>query len=197
MVAHSGAPVRADRLRPLNAPRPVSVHADARGWPLAVRLPGGRRPLPSRGEASGEGHAAAAAPRGGPPISPGAPFVPVVEVVDRWRIDDEWWRKEISRLYFRVVLAGGRMVTVFRDLLTGEWFLQTTATPRRGAELLDVLVPRVPAGAPAAAPREPGEASPGTGARRVRVLSGDALTLARSQGERERQAEPVRRAAAG
>jgi hypothetical protein len=27
-------------------------------------------------------------------------------VQDRWRSDDEWWRKEMSRVYFQVVLAG-------------------------------------------------------------------------------------------
>lgn len=31
--------------------------------------------------------------------------VPVLEILDRWRIDDEWWRKEISRMYFHLVLA--------------------------------------------------------------------------------------------
>jgi hypothetical protein len=77
-------------------------------------------------------------------------LVPVQEIADRWRIDDEWWRKEVSRMYFRVVLAGGRVLTVFQDLIAGDWFLQTTATPRHSAEPLDVLVPRVAVHAPAA-----------------------------------------------
>jgi hypothetical protein len=136
MVASSGATVRADRLRPLNAPRPIRVEADARGLPLAIELPKGRR---------GGAKAREKAERS---ISS---FIPVQEIADRWRIDDEWWRQEISRMYFRVVLTGGRVLTVFQNLITSDWFLQTTATPRRGAEPLDVLVPRAAARAPAPA----------------------------------------------
>ena len=111
MVTHTGAPVRADRLRPLSPPRPIRVQADERGYPLAV---GGR----------------------------GRSFIAVQEVVDRWRIDDEWWRKEISRMYFHVTLAGGRVLTIFQYLIAGNWFMQTTATRRPEAEPLVVLAPR-------------------------------------------------------
>jgi hypothetical protein len=49
----------------------------------------------------------------------------VASIQDRWRIDDEWWRDSaISRLYFAVQLHGGRMVTVYEDLLRGGWWLQ-------------------------------------------------------------------------
>jgi hypothetical protein len=37
----------------------------------------------------------------------------VVELQDRWRIDDEWWRKEISRMYWQVVLEDGQQLVVF------------------------------------------------------------------------------------
>jgi hypothetical protein len=80
----------------------------------------------------------------------------VLEIAERWRIDDEWWRKEISRMYYRVVLVGGRIVVVFQDLLSGNWFLQAAATPLHGAEPLDVLAPRVAAKAPEA-PAAPAE----------------------------------------
>src|SRR5581483_4190616 len=36
MVAYPGATVCADRLRPLNRPRPIHVEADERGSPVAV-----------------------------------------------------------------------------------------------------------------------------------------------------------------
>ena len=36
MVAHSGATVRADRLRPLNAPRLITAEVDERGRPGSV-----------------------------------------------------------------------------------------------------------------------------------------------------------------
>jgi hypothetical protein len=48
----------------------------------------------------------------------------VAAVQDRWRIDDEWWRKEVSRLYFSLLLEDGRVVTVYRDLVTGRWSQQ-------------------------------------------------------------------------
>jgi hypothetical protein len=53
----------------------------------------------------------------------------VVEgIKDRWRIDDEWWRKTISRLYFQVVLQG-RVLTLFHDLIDGGWFVQSAPLP--------------------------------------------------------------------
>ena len=93
MVTDSRATVRADRLRPLNLPRPIQVDA------------GGGSPVRVGGWA--------------------------VEILDRWRIDDEWWRPaSISRMYFRVVLDGGQVLTIFHDLIEGGWYLQTAATPR-------------------------------------------------------------------
>jgi len=48
-----------------------------------------------------------------------------IEVIcETWRIDDEWWRKPLSRRYVEVVLEGGKRVVLFEDLLTGEWFVQ-------------------------------------------------------------------------
>jgi hypothetical protein len=41
-----------------------------------------------------------------------------------WRIDDEWWRQAISREYVVVVLDDGSMLTLFRDLLDGLWYVQ-------------------------------------------------------------------------
>jgi hypothetical protein len=50
---------------------------------------------------------------------------PVNVIEDRWRIDDEWWRNEpVSRLYYRVVLAYGQRLVLYKDLLTGGWFRQ-------------------------------------------------------------------------
>lgn len=48
----------------------------------------------------------------------------IASVLDVWRIDDEWWREEISRRYFLVVLEGGISRTIYQDLVTGEWFEQ-------------------------------------------------------------------------
>ena len=71
--------------------------------------------------------------------------VAVQRIQDVWRIDDEWWRQEISRLYFQLALADGRLCTIFRDLLAAEprarWFLQTAAAAPEDAPVVRVLVP--------------------------------------------------------
>lgn len=97
MVAPSRAPLRADRLRALNVPQPVTVELDASGAPMAMRRSGGQ-----------ETNAAV-----------------VENVLESWCIDDEWWRQLISRRYFEVVLEGGGRVVLFEDRVSGEWFVQT------------------------------------------------------------------------
>jgi hypothetical protein len=49
---------------------------------------------------------------------------PVSEVTNRWRVDEEWWNRRIWREYFKLVTTTGLLVIVFRDLMTGEWYLQ-------------------------------------------------------------------------
>lgn len=52
-------------------------------------------------------------------------WINVEAVDDMWRIDDEWWRgAAISRVYYGVLLEGGHRETLFRDLMTGLWFMQ-------------------------------------------------------------------------
>ena len=92
MVTNPRTAKGADRLRPLNAPRPLRVEADDQGLPLRL---GKTRPAER-----------------------------VQAVLDRWRIDEEWWRDPISRLYFQVELEDGRALTVFHDLAEDKWFAQ-------------------------------------------------------------------------
>ena len=84
--------------RPLNAPVRIPVQVDPAGAPRAIGLPG---PLGRRRA------------------------VPVAQVAERWRIDEGWWGPNpLSRLYYRLVLADGRLVTVYRDLDDGTWWTQ-------------------------------------------------------------------------
>ena len=94
--AEGGTRNRADRLRALNAPEPVTVELDANGQPAAVR----------RSKDTGGGQS-------------------VEAILEDWRIDDEWWRQLISRRYFAVLLEGGTRVVLFENLVTHEWFMQT------------------------------------------------------------------------
>jgi hypothetical protein len=48
----------------------------------------------------------------------------VESVRETWRIDDEWWRQPISRVYHTVVLEDGRSVTLYHDRIRRGWFMQ-------------------------------------------------------------------------
>ena len=97
MVAHPRTPLRTDRLRVLNRPVRVKVKLDDRGRPKTI-------------EDDNEGG--------------GSGVRRVESIIETWRIDDEWWRRPISRECFEVVLEGGAHVVVFEDLITGNWFVQ-------------------------------------------------------------------------
>ena len=52
-------------------------------------------------------------------------WIEVESVVDRWRIDDEWWREHpVNRMYYECLVDQGLRVTVFHDLGTGTWYQQ-------------------------------------------------------------------------
>ena len=49
-------------------------------------------------------------------------WLPVAEVLDRYRTDDRWWTAEpVSRTYYELLLEDGRVVTVFHDLIRSSW----------------------------------------------------------------------------
>jgi hypothetical protein len=51
-------------------------------------------------------------------------FAEVKEILNMWRIDEEWWKKEISRLYYSLELPSGARLTVFHDLIEDRWYRQ-------------------------------------------------------------------------
>jgi hypothetical protein len=82
----------------VNAPVRIPVQVDPTGEPRAIGLPGppGRRRS-----------------------------IPVAQVAERWRIDEGWWGPNpLSRLYYRLVLADGRLAIVYRDLGDETWWAQ-------------------------------------------------------------------------
>ena len=112
MVAPPRTPLRVDRLRALNLPLRVQVELDALGRPIAIRRRQDGSPPPHPPSPRQNGRTAE---RDGAAIE---------AVGETWRVDDEWWRKPISRQYVEVMLAGGGHVVLYRDLVTGEWFEQ-------------------------------------------------------------------------
>jgi hypothetical protein len=47
----------------------------------------------------------------------------VREVVNRWRVDDDWWRVPISRTYYTLMMPT-MVLEVYRDDRAGDWYLQ-------------------------------------------------------------------------
>ncbi len=82
-------------LRPIGLPRALEVRTDADGFPVAVTRPGGSgRPRETR----------------------------VEQVEEVWRVAEAWWRAAPqTRTYFRLILEGGRPITLFRDETDGAW----------------------------------------------------------------------------
>ena len=48
----------------------------------------------------------------------------VVEIVERWRADAEWWRVRHWRECFTVATNTRLLLTIYRDLSRGEWYVQ-------------------------------------------------------------------------
>jgi len=48
----------------------------------------------------------------------------VTGVAKRWRVDQGWWRRRIWREYYKLSTDTGLLVIIYRDLLTGQWYLQ-------------------------------------------------------------------------
>jgi hypothetical protein len=50
----------------------------------------------------------------------------VIAINDRWRIDDEWWRREpVVRLYYAVSLASGQGIVLSKNLMDRRWYRQS------------------------------------------------------------------------
>ncbi|MFO7168309.1 MAG: hypothetical protein DIU80_009825 [Chloroflexota bacterium] len=50
--------------------------------------------------------------------------LPVARVVERWRVDEGWWRRRAWREYFQVITAGGQLLLLYHDVRSGLWRLQ-------------------------------------------------------------------------
>ena len=49
----------------------------------------------------------------------------IASIEERWRIDDEWWRREpVSRLYYSLRLASGHRLALYKDLTDNRWYKQ-------------------------------------------------------------------------
>ncbi len=98
----------------------MQVELDDRGLPVAIKELGEGEEVLVRSSGAGSCGAGRAV-CGTPAVGRGKS---VEEIIQTWRIDDEWWREPITRRYIEVVLKGGGHVVLFEDLHTGQWFAQ-------------------------------------------------------------------------
>ena len=109
MVQNSRTASGPGYLRPLNAPVPVRVKESPSQHPNSLVLDG-------RTDGCTDGHTDGHADRR---------TIEIASIADTWEIHDEWWRGQpIARLYYRVVTQEGRHLTIFRDLVDGQWYRQ-------------------------------------------------------------------------
>lgn len=60
---------------------------------------------------------------GGAPAAIGG--VGVETIREEWLIEDRWWtERPLRRHYYEAILADGRNVVVYRDLVAGRWYRQ-------------------------------------------------------------------------
>ena len=48
----------------------------------------------------------------------------VLDVGNHWRVEEDWWRKEIARDYYQIETRGGLLCVIYRDLVSGEWYME-------------------------------------------------------------------------
>ena len=112
-----GQTPRADRLRTLNLPLPVTVELDDNGRPAAVFSSRCRSTAPPLRQSPDEGEWSRTQEGHGERKT-------IDSQIETWRVDDEWWREPISRRYVEVVLEGGKHAVLYEDLIANNWFMQ-------------------------------------------------------------------------
>jgi hypothetical protein len=48
----------------------------------------------------------------------------VAGILKQWRVTQEWWKRAVEREYFQVRTEAGAVCELYRDLLSGSWYLQ-------------------------------------------------------------------------
>ena len=45
-------------------------------------------------------------------------------IAKRWRVTVGWWRVRVWREYFKLTTDTGLLAVIYRNMLTGRWYLQ-------------------------------------------------------------------------
>lgn len=49
----------------------------------------------------------------------------IAQIQDTWIIQDEWWREEMDRQYYYLLLDNGTLRTVYHDRIADTWYEQS------------------------------------------------------------------------
>jgi hypothetical protein len=62
-------------------------------------------------------------PGGAPTYISGA-YSGAIDPIARWKVETSWWKKPVIREYWRAVLNNSLLCELYRDMSTGEWFVE-------------------------------------------------------------------------
>jgi hypothetical protein len=48
----------------------------------------------------------------------------VTAIVERWRVDESWWKRRVWREYFTLTTHSGLLVLIYHDVRNDTWRLQ-------------------------------------------------------------------------
>lgn len=48
----------------------------------------------------------------------------VATILERWRVDEGWWKRRVWREYFTLTTHSGLLVLIYHDVRTDTWRLQ-------------------------------------------------------------------------
>lgn len=48
----------------------------------------------------------------------------VVAICNSWRVDTDWWKRRISRAYYKVETRDGLLCDLYLDNVKGKWYLE-------------------------------------------------------------------------
>ena len=58
------------------------------------------------------------------PIAISGAYNGSIQPIARWKVEASWWNRPVVREYWKAVLNNNLLCELFRDVATGEWFVE-------------------------------------------------------------------------